>query len=412
MRHTNLLEVNDRSEKKISSSGGSNQTRVRAYNERLLLSLVRRHGSQPKAEIARRTGLSAQTVSVIMRALEKDGLLLRGDPKRGQVGQPSIPMFLNPEGAFSIGLKIGRRSADLLMVDFLGKPRQSLHFSYSYPVREEILHFAHTGIAELTAKLTEDQRRRIAGIGIALPFELWNWAEKIGAPPELMEDWQKTDFAQRLETLCQYPVFEQNDATAACGAELVFGQGSELADFVYFFIGTFIGGGIVLNHAVYSGHTGNAGALGSMPVVNENGVATQLIDHASMLELENQIKKDGLEISFDILKQHDWGALGKSLEHWINETAYHLAIAIASSHSVIDFEAAIIDGDFPSDVRSQIVEATINRIAELDLKGIKCPKVYPGLVGRNARAVGAASLPLFSRYLLDQNVLFKSLATV
>ena len=38
------------------------------YNERLVLSLVRRHGSLAKTEIARMTGLSAQTVSVIMRA--------------------------------------------------------------------------------------------------------------------------------------------------------------------------------------------------------------------------------------------------------------------------------------------------------------------------------------------------------
>ena len=62
----------------LDKTGGANQIRVRAYNERLVLSLVRRHGALSKAEIARRTGLSAQTVSVIMRALEKDGLLSRG----------------------------------------------------------------------------------------------------------------------------------------------------------------------------------------------------------------------------------------------------------------------------------------------------------------------------------------------
>src|SRR6218665_3234242 len=76
----------------LDPTGGANQVRVRAYNERLVLSLVRRHGSQSKAEIARRTGLSAQTVSVIMRSLEKDGLLIRGAPVRGRVGQPSIPL--------------------------------------------------------------------------------------------------------------------------------------------------------------------------------------------------------------------------------------------------------------------------------------------------------------------------------
>ena len=48
-------------------SGGANQIRVRAYNERLVLSLVRKHGGESKAELTRRTGLSAQTVSVIVR---------------------------------------------------------------------------------------------------------------------------------------------------------------------------------------------------------------------------------------------------------------------------------------------------------------------------------------------------------
>ena len=407
----NLTKMKNHSEQVNDSRGGSNISRVRAYNERLLLSLVRRHGSQPKSKIARRTGLSAQTVSVIMRSLEEDGLLLRGEPKRGQVGQPSIPMYLNPDGAFSIGLKIGRRSADLLMVDFLGMPRDSFHFRYSYPVQEHILKFAQTGISEITAKLSDDQCARIAGIGVAMPFELWNWAEKIGAPPELMQDWQLKDFEERLEGLCDYSVFIQNDATSACGAELIFGQGSKLTDFIYFFIGTFIGGGIVLNHAVYSGRTGNAGAFGSMPMVNTNGHASQLIDHASMIKLEEQIKTDNPDISIDILKQEDWGNLGKTLDKWIDETAKHLAVAVAASHSVIDFEAAIIDGDFPADVRSRIVEATIIKISELDMQGIASPKVIAGKVGRNARAIGAASLPLFSRYLLDQNVLFKSLST-
>src|SRR3546814_14915375 len=73
-------------------TGGANQVRVRAYNERLVLSLVRLHGSLSKADITRRSGLSAQTVSVIMRSLEKEGLLLRGEPVRGKVGPPSVPI--------------------------------------------------------------------------------------------------------------------------------------------------------------------------------------------------------------------------------------------------------------------------------------------------------------------------------
>ena len=71
------------------------------------------------------TGLSAQTVSVIMRALEQEGLLLRGEPVRGRIGQPSVPMSLDADGAFFVGLKVGRRSADLTLIDFMGRVRNT-----------------------------------------------------------------------------------------------------------------------------------------------------------------------------------------------------------------------------------------------------------------------------------------------
>jgi predicted NBD/HSP70 family sugar kinase len=401
--------LENRFEKIIDPSGGSNQTRVRAYNERLVLSLVRRHNSLPNSEIARRSGLSAQTVSVIMRALEKDGLLLRGEPQRGKVGQPSIPMSLNPEGVFSIGLKIGRRSAELVLVDFLGQQRMALNKTYPYPTPTELLQFTRDGVVELSASLETRQREAICGIGVAMPFELWNWAEKFGAQPSDMETWRDVDFRQELAAICDYPVFVQNDATAACGAELVFGRGAELTDFIYFFIGTFIGGGVVLNHAVYGGRTGNAGALGSMPVVESDGTATQLIDHASIFELELMLKECAIDPSPLWLTPDNWPDFGEPLERWINSTARHIAIAIVSACSVIDFKAALVDGGFPAEIRKRLVTETARAMAELDLQGIEAPKIIEGTVGSSARPIGGACLPLFSRYLLDQNVLFKAL---
>src|SRR5215218_4725516 len=95
-----------------SLARGTTQSGVRLYNERLVLSLIRLHGQLPKAEIAKLTGLSAQTVSVIVRQLEADGLLKRRTPQRGKVGQPLVPFELDANGAFSIGLKVGRRSGD------------------------------------------------------------------------------------------------------------------------------------------------------------------------------------------------------------------------------------------------------------------------------------------------------------
>ncbi len=144
---------------------GTNQSGMRDHNERVVLSLLRQHGSLAKTAIARMTGLSAQTSSIIMRMLEADELLSREEPLRGRIGQPLIPMSLNPEGAFFLGLKIGRRSADLVLIDFVGQIRSMLHMPYDYPAPEPIFRFVAEGTAEMMAALTrktarEDRRDR------------------------------------------------------------------------------------------------------------------------------------------------------------------------------------------------------------------------------------------------------------
>ncbi len=393
----------------VDPSGGANQTRVRAYNERLVMSLVRRHGSLSKAEIARRSGLSAQTVSVIMRALEADGLLVRGAPVRGRVGQPSIPMRLNPDAVYSFGVKIGRRSADLVLMDFVGSIRLHLHQIHTYPLPEDLLSFIVEGIDKLERQLEPEARKRIAGVGIATPFELWNWAEEVGAPREEMDKWRDFDLQAAISARMPYSVFIQNDGTSACGAELAFGVGASYPDFVYFYIGSFIGGGVVINSALFSGRTGTAGAVGPLPVSGKDGKTTQLLKIASVFMLEELLRERGMDPRPLWYSADDWIDFGEPLEIWIQDSAAALAQAVVSAASIIDFSAAVIDGGFPPWVKTRLLSATRKALTALDLQGVTVPDLVEGAVGSHARAIGGASLPLFSRYLLDTNVLFKEL---
>jgi len=393
----------------VSSTGGANQVRVRAYNERLILSLVRLHGSLSKADIARLSGLSAQTASVIMRSLEREGMILRGDKVRGKVGQPSVPMQLNPDAVYSFGVKIGRRSADLVLMDFVGNIRLHLHETFPYPLPDRIMAFITDGMATIEAKLGHGQQSRIAGVGIAAPFELWNWAGEVGAPNGAMEVWRHFDLQSEVAAKVPYPVFLQNDATSACGAELVFGKGSSYQDFVYFFVGSFIGGGIVLNSAIYSGRTGTAGAVGPLPVLGKNGEPRQLLEIASIFVLERVLRDRGIDPQPLWYSADQWIDFGEPLTAWIESSAKGLAQAIVAAASIIDFGAAIIDGGFPGWVRERLVRATIAEAKRLDLQGVVMPDIIEGSVGSQARAIGGASLPIFARYLTDQNVLFKDL---
>lgn len=387
-------------------SGGANQARMRAHNERLILSIIRRHGKIAKSQLAKQTRLTPQAVTIIIRALEKEKLLIRGEPQRGQVGQPSIPMSLNPEGAYSIGLNIGRRRADLVLMNFIGEPQKILHQVYPFPQPKNILDFVRSGVDILVNKLKAKHRQRIIGLGVAMPFQLWDWTSNVGAPPGKMEVWRDFDIKLEIEQICDYPVLVENNATSACGAELLFGRGSEFSDFVYFFIGAFVGGGVVLNNAVYRGRNGNAGAIGSMPFVGKNGISSQLIEHTSIYVLENRLRDKGIDPSPLWLSLDDWSGFDDLVDEWILEVAKYLALAIVASCSIIDFGAAIIDGAFPQNVQQKIVDATRIELDKLDLQGIDKPVVAAGETGHDARVIGSASLPLFAHYLLDQNVMF------
>ncbi|MCV0396097.1 MAG: ROK family transcriptional regulator [Rhizobiaceae bacterium] len=373
---------------------------MRDHNQRLVLSLVRQHGALAKSDIARATGLSAQTVSVIMRQLEGEGLLLRGEPVRGKVGQPSIPMSLNPEGAWFLGLKLGRRSADLVLIDLVGTVRSMRSLSYLYPSPSAVLDFVSEGIGAMRADLGAAHSARIGGLGVAMPFELWNWADAVGAPRDALDEWRIVDIRAEIAARVPFPVYLQNDATAACGAELVFGLGGEFRDFVYIYVGAFVGGGIVLNGRVFSGRTGNAGALGSMPVPGADGRVIQLIDVASIAVLERRLKARGLDAGFLWTSPSDWSVDPDELSRWIGQAARAIAHAIVSASAVIDFEAAIIDGWLPPAVRGRLVEAIVEALDTLDTEGLAPPVVRAGAVGIHARALGGASLPLSERFLV------------
>ncbi len=382
---------------------GSNQSGMRDHNERLVLSLVRQNDGLAKSDIARITGLSAQTVSVIMRALEGDGLLLRGEPVRGRIGQPSVPMHLNPEGALFLGLKIGRRSTDLVLVDFLGRVRDTRRRTYRYPTPDGVVAFVADALPEITASLPPALQARISGMGVAMPFQLWNWVQALGAPQSEMDAWRDRDIQADLGHVTGLPVYVQNDATSACGAELVFGTGERPRDFLYFYFGTFIGGGLVLNGQLFLGRTGNAAGVGPIPVPGPDGRMQRLFDAASLSTLADAMDAAG-ESSDHLWEQPVlWHVSDAVLNRWLDQAAEGLASAILSAASLLELEAVLIDGWMPSAIRAEVTMRTAAALARLDMSGVTPPMVREGSLGAQARSLGAAAIPLSQRYLLDQN---------
>ncbi|MEO7221828.1 MAG: ROK family protein [Devosia sp.] len=374
-----------------------------------MLSLVRLHRELHKADMARLSGLSMQTVSIIVNQLTEDGLLHKGKPIRGRVGQPSVPYSLNPKGAFSLGINVGRRASDAVLLDFSGRVLRRIHEQHPYSTPQGTLALVRRATTELVDGFTPAELRRVAGFGISSPFELWNWEPQFGAPREVIDAWRHADIVSDARTISPWPVYVQNDGTAACAAELVFGTATESADFLYIFIGSFIGGGVVLNRHLYPGRAGYAGAIAPIPMPDprQPGGSQQMMRAASLYTLGEMLRAAGRDPAVLTINRDDWGDLGEPLDHWIGDAAQALALAAVAGVSIIDFETIVIDGAFPVAVRNRLVEATRVCLASFDQQGIAPFEIVEGSIGSGAREIGGAALPLLANFAHDREVLFK-----
>jgi len=391
---------------------GGDQLGLRAYNKRMILNLIRQHGALPKAEIARLTGLSAQAVSVIVNALLKEKLVRKEKKVRGKVGQPHTPIALNANGVLSLGVKIGRRSLELMLVNFHGQAVAYEVFGYPAPRRQKIEALLRREVADLLNGVEAELRGRLLGVGVAMPGQISGWTDVLGLDPAELMDWDEVDVADLLNEISGLPVEIYNDATAACAAEMVLGGAVTFSSALYIYVGTFIGGGVVINGQLFEGAQGNAGALGSMPVAaGKAGASEQLIRHASLNSLENRLEAAGIgkgSMLADLLRDPKTAA---AFEAWCRSAAPPIAQAIAAAVSVIDFEGVVIDAMLHPPQRAQLVAEVQAALQALDLTGTSPVALREGSIGPKARVCGAAILPLIRQFSPDQQLLVKKVAT-
>lgn len=369
----------------------------RSINEREILRLIRSHHALPKSKLSHLTGLSAQSATVIMNKLEADNLVIRLPAVKGGVGQPKVPFSLNPEGAFGVGLTIGRRSFDMTLIDLTGKVRNKVEEVIPYPTPESLMAFVRRAYATLVMPLSESLQAKICGLGVAMPFEMWQWADEIGAPVDALKQWEQFDIKESLGALLSLDVFVRNDAAAACNSEMSLGNCHQWRDFLYLYVGTFIGGGLVVDNRLMTGKTGKAGAVGTLPF-NTTDPRQQLINQSSLYLLERQLIAAGEKGEQLYVNSSRW-VFNDRLQHaWLENTAQGLAFAIQCAMSLLDLQGIYIDGAIPLDVKQKLVRQTQYVLNKQGLRGLSHVQLDAGSMGSNAPSIGSANVPLVANF--------------
>ncbi|TGD77567.1 ROK family protein [Hymenobacter wooponensis] len=119
-------------------------------------------------------------------------------------------------------------------------------------------------LAELAAHLESVVDEDVAGIGIGVPG-LLDEENGIVYNVQNIPSWRQVPLKQYLTRRFGKPVYLANDANAFAVGEKMYGQGRPFAHLVGLILGTGVGAGLILNHALYAGALSGAGEFGGVP---------------------------------------------------------------------------------------------------------------------------------------------------
>ena len=158
-----------------------------------------------------------------------------------------------------------------------------------------------------------------------------------------------------------------------------------------------------------NGLTGNAGAIGSMPLglPDSHGAAPQLLSVASLHALEQAWRDAGLpDPGFDGPQALEAPWRDVTLA-WLERAAGAIAHAIHGAVCLLDLDGVIIDGAIHRGLLAELMRATETAMHRSNWEGVSAPQLFAGTIGPDAGALGGALLPLHANFAPDRDLFIK-----
>jgi len=394
---------------------GTNLTYTKAYNYRIVFETIRLFGPISRAAVARRSNLTAQTVSNIVKRLLDTELIREGDKQQEGRGAPSMTLKVNAAGAYSIGLDFNRDHLTGVLVDLTGNVKHRIYYELTSPTPDESIKLMTSTIQQLKTDQNLDEEK-LRGIGISFPGPM-NISKNNNVSntvnPKEFPNWENIPVVALLSEHTNVPVYLENNASAAAVGERWYGAGRQVSSFMYVFFGAGLGSGIFMNGRLCDGHTGNAGEIGYLPLSDKKSLlstsSTPYVgEHFHLTRLYEWLNKSGADVSQpgDLLDLYQ----GKNPEfmEWTDQAKEILVPVFLSIEYLIDPEVIFLGGRLPMEI---IEDFTTDLTERLKNERINEKSTYPILkcatAGSDAAALGAATLPMFDLFAPQAQVLIK-----
>ncbi|WP_426592929.1 ROK family transcriptional regulator [Cellulomonas sp. McL0617] len=373
------------------------QSSLREANRALIVETVQRHGGLTQVELAGATGLSAATISTIVKELLGAGVVDTRNTTRS--GRRAQMVTIAHRVGLVVGIHIGQRHLRVALGDVMSEvvAEQTLPLPYEHRV-DTSLDRATLLISDLLERVgsTLDE---VVGVGVGLPAPV-DAATGMVSVRGIMRGWDEVHVGHVLSKRMGCPVFVDNDANLGALAESTQGASRLYRDSVYVRASYGTGAGIVIGGNVHRGFAGTAGEIGHVQVdpqgdicrCGSRGCLDTVVGSAALLE--SLRSSHGSLALRDVIQRAIDGDPGcarvvADAGSIIGEVVSSLAMAVNPECIVVGGELAetgeLLLGPLRESIRHRVL---LNQIAPLE--------VVPAELGQRAEVIGALDLVLRS----------------
>jgi predicted NBD/HSP70 family sugar kinase len=388
---------------------GTNLLYAKQYNLRIVHETIRLFGPLSRADVARRTALTGQTVSNLAKELIELGLVHEGARVHEGRGAPSTALAVNPDGAYAIGLDFNRDHLTGVLVDLAGTVRQRAHVELDVPAPLEAL----DRMVEMVESLIARQglaRAAVCGVGIGIPGPMCVAEDGDGyvMNPKSFPGWHRIPLAPWLRERLGLPVVLENNATAAAVGERWYGAGRQIGTFFYLFFGSGLGGALVINGRPFEGASGNAGELGYLPSTLGGDESTHAGQHFNLPRLYDALRADGVDAGTPEALDRLLAEGHPRVVAWMDRAADCLTGLVLAVEYLIDPEAIVFGGRLPDRMLAGFMARVARLLPERRIaEKATAPRHLLATAGSDAAALGVATLPIYRFFAPAPQMLLK-----
>lgn len=388
---------------------GTNLPKMGDFNESVVVEAVRRSGGGlSRIELAEATGLSAQTVTNIVRRLIDRGIVREGGRTISGPGKPRTQLELVPRSHLAVGVHLDPTVTTCVVLDLLGDVVSRKHMRTPAGDSGRVIR-AIVDLIEQTILDSGAPRSAVAGVGIATPGPLDATRGTVIEPPKLHQ-WHRVPLRDALAEATGLPVTLEKDTTASAFAELWRGDDGADMSLLFVYLGTGIGTAVVLDGEVVRGRSRNVGEVGHI-IVDPDGPLCErghrgcvdavctpqaIVDNAERAGVFGDDARDALtvgeRVSLLCQQEREGDAAAREV---LLQTVEHYSVFLSAIMNLLDLDRVVLGGPFWEPLSDIFIRELPRLLDEQSAtRAIRSVTVAGSAVGADVSAVGAACVVL------------------